>query len=636
MTDHVDRRAPDERAVATSVAGDAAIASGDAAEHDVAEHDVAFKNGDDGCDNTDIAGSSAGRVGATRLVLHALAALAAITVLVVAMHGRTPVISDDGSVLAQAALMGDGRMGTELPLGEADPDGVFPPLENSTVADGRAYPYVKHLALPAAVMALTTLFGGVGGVLLSAWTVWLAGVAAAVLARRIDPKLAPLALWSTVFLSPLVFDANLVVSTGAAAAATGFLVAAILAVRERPRWWRLVPIVPLAFMVPLWRTEGMFAIAAVAVLASTEPVVRALRARRMETGTVVRAAAGVVAGVAGIAGYALDLRMAARAIGGSSRAFVPSTEGYEPFRGRMAAVWTSLLSPSHDAPEWTSAVVLVVLVLVIGAAVLARRGAPGRSVVVALSLAAAASLLLAVAPADLITGLVPAVPLVFAGLLLLRSSDLRDDAVRSCLGVAALTAFGVIATSYTAGGGAEWGGRYFHIVLPLLVPPALLGLRAGRERLDGHSALAATVAVGILAAAPTGLALRSVADLHRGSERTVQVVLQQLAIAERAMADEPGGPSGDGGDLVVVSARPTFGRFAWDRLDGIRLLSVADPTRLDVALDGVTVTDVQRLVVLAQDDEEPTGDTLGQWRVLGRNEIGGWQFTRMERLPDAD
>jgi len=189
----------------------------------------------------------------------------------------------------------------------------------------------------------------------------------------------------------------------------------------------------------------------------------------------------------------------------------------------------------------------------------------------------------------------------------------------------------VVATSYSAGGGAEWGGRYFHILIPLLVPASLVGLSRARDLLSGRDGMVATVAVLVVAVAPSVVALRSVVQLRSGSERTVEVVLDGIDRAERAAEDEPGGPAGDGGDIVVVSARPTFGRFAWNRLDGLRLLSVADPTRLVDALDGVADTDVDRVVVLAQDDEEPLGDTMGDWTVVERELVGGWQITRMTR-----
>lgn len=566
-----------------------------------------------------------------RLALHALLAFVALTAMAIALHSTFPAISDDGSVLAQAALLRDGETGTDLPLPAADPEGAFPPLENSTTADGRAYPYAKHLALPAAVAAMTTVFGPVGAVLTSAWTVWLAALAAATLAWRLDRRLAPAALWATAFLTPLVFDANLVVSTGAAAAALGFLVAAVLALRDRPAWWRLLPIAAMAFLVPLWRTEGLFGVAAVALVATAEPVVRALRDRRLVVPTVQRIVAGVVAGVAGLAAYALDVTVSARTIGSSSSSFVPSSEDYDPIAGRVSAVWKSLLRPSHDVPTTNTLVVLAVLALLVVAVVLSRRRAAPGAVVGVTVAAGAASLALVVAPVGLVTGLLPAVPLLFAGLLLLRREDLARPVVQAAVAVSVVAAAAVVATSYAEGGGAEWGGRYYHLLLPLLVPPALLGLRTARDRLPSRDATIATVAVLVVALAPSVLALRSIADLHRGAERTVEVVLAGVEDARAAGESEPGGPAGDGGDVVVVSARPTFGRFAWDQLGGIRLLTVADPERLREALDGVSGTEVERVVVLAQDDEEPTGDTLAGWKVTDRELVGGWQITRMER-----
>ncbi len=554
----------------------------------------------------------------------------AVLVLVLVLHGPTPVISDDGSFLAQAALLRDGRTGVDLPLAAADPDGVFPPLENSTTAAGRAFPYSKHLVLPAAVAALTLLVGGAGGVVFSSLSVWLAGLAAMVLAARIDRRLSAVALWSTVLLTPLVFDANLVVATGTAAAALGFLVVAVVSVRARPVTRRLVPVAVLAFVVPMWRTEGMFAVAAVAVLATAEPLVIAARSRRLTGDTVLRVAAGVVAGTAGIAGYVLDVSMAARVVGSTTR-IVPSTQDYDPIRGRLSSMWGSLLRPAHDVPASSGLLVALVAVLVLVAVVLVRRRGPAGRIVTLLVAAAAVSIAWVLTPPALVTGLLPAAPVLFAGLLLLGRADLDVPETRAGLSVSALTALGVVATSYSAGGGAEWGGRYFHILIPLLVPASLVGLSRARDLLSGRDGMVATVAVLVVAVAPSVVALRSVVQLRSGSERTVEVVLDGIDRAERAAEDEPGGPAGDGGDIVVVSARPTFGRFAWNRLDGLRLLSVADPTRLVDALDGVADTDVDRVVVLAQDDEEPLGDTMGDWTVVERELVGGWQITRMTR-----
>jgi len=573
-----------------------------------------------------------GRLSVGRMVLHAAGALVVLIAVVAMLHGPTPVISDDGSVLAQAQLLSEGRTGTDLPIPAADPSGEFPPLENSTVVDGRAYPYVKHLALPAAVAATTAVFGDVGGVLFSAVSVWLAALAAASLAWRLDRRLAPSTLWATALLTPLIFDANLVVSTGTASAALGFLVLAVVAFRDRPGWMRIAVLVPLAFMVPAWRTEGIFAIAAVAMLATLEPIVVATRSRSWGRMTVVAASAGIVVGLAGIAGYLVDLTAAGRAMSGTATKIVPSAANYDPIAGRISSVWGSLLRPGHEVATSASMLVAVVAALVFIGAVASRRGGPTRVVIGATIAAAAVALVWLAQPPGLVTGLLPAVPLLFAGLLLLGRADLRRPVVGAALAVCAVTAVGVVATSYSAGGGAEWGGRYFHILVPLLVPASLLGLRTARDRLPGSDRIVATIAVVVVAVVPSMVALRAVHDLHGGSARTVEVVLGQIMEARRDMGSLPGGPAGDGGDIVVVSARPTFGRFAWDHLDGVRLLSASDPERIGDVIDGVADgSEVQRVLVLAQDDEQPTGDSLGEWTVLHRNRVGGWQFTQMER-----
>lgn len=562
-------------------------------------------------------------------MIHAVLALLAVTGLAVAMHSSVPVISDDGSVLAQAALFRDGEVGTDLPLVAADPGGHYPPLENSTTADGRAYPYAKHVGLPVAVAALTSLFGSVGGVLFSAWSVWAAGIAAAMIAWRVDRRLAPVVLWSTVLLSPLVFDVNLVVSTGTAAASLGFLVVAVLAARDHPAWWRLVPVAALAFLVPWWRTEGVLAGAAVAAFALGAPALRCVSARRLVPRALREASIGIVALGAAAVGFAADSRLAARMIGSSGASF-PSPVDYDPIAGRASAAWVSLFRPFGDDTGPAALVVLIVVLLVLAGAWSLRRGESGRSVVL-VAVAAVTSLLYLVMAPGLVTGLVAAVPLVFGGLLLLSRSDVRIPAVSACLVVSGLTVVAVVATSYSQGGGAEWGGRYFHLLLPLLVPAAVVGLARGRSQLAGRGRTVAVVAVAVLAVMPTVLALRVVARLHDGVDNTIEVVLAAVARADAGTEDLPGGPAGDGGTPVVVSTTPTFGRFAWNRIDGMRLLTVTDPEQLDEALAGVAATDVRRVLVLTHDDDAPQGSVVGDWRIVDVDPLDGWELTTLER-----
>ncbi|HPU39977.1 MAG TPA: hypothetical protein PLS63_10420, partial [Microthrixaceae bacterium] len=444
VTDHPSERAATDVATGTGVAGDLRPPSGPGGSSEPSEPGVDAKDSDRG-----VAGRTPEHtLSLGRMALHAIGALAVLVAIVIALHGPIPAISDDGSVLAQAQLLSDGRTGTDLPLPSADLHGEFPPLENSTVVDGRAYPYVKHMALPAAVAATTSAFGDVGGVLFSAASVWLAALAAAALAWRMERRLAPLALWATVLLTPLIFDANLVVSTATAAAALAFLVLAVLAFRERPAWWRIAVLVPLAAMVPAWRTEGIFAIAAVALLATLEPIVDAARRRELRRSHVVAASAGIVVGLSGIAGYLVDLTAAGRATAGTAAAFVPSTAEYDPIAGRISSVWGSLLRPGHEVATASSFFVAVVALLVLVAAVASRRGSPTRLVIGSTVAAAAVALVWLTQPPGLVTGLLAAVPLLFAGLLLLDRSAMEQSVVRSALAVSGVTAVGVVATSY--------------------------------------------------------------------------------------------------------------------------------------------------------------------------------------------
>ncbi|MCZ7631299.1 MAG: hypothetical protein M5U19_20615 [Microthrixaceae bacterium] len=45
--------------------------------------------------------------------------------------------------------------------------------------------------------------------------------------------------------------------------------------------------------------------------------------------------------------------------------------------------------------------------------------------------------------------------------------------------VTLITSAGLVATLYSNGGAAEWGGRFFHLLIPVITPAAVLGLQRG-------------------------------------------------------------------------------------------------------------------------------------------------------------
>lgn len=572
------------------------------------------------------------------VVLHALAALLVVTAAALVLHTGYPAISDEGSVLAQARLLQDRRFGDALPLPGVAASAEFPPLQNARSADGSYFPYVNHLMLPALVAASTWAFGDVGALLLSAWSVWLAGLAAAALASRLDRRLVVVALWSTMVASPLVFDLGLVVATGSAAAALGFLVLSTLRALDRAPGWRCVPVLTLAFVTPLLRGEGLLAVGALAVVLGVSGIIGLSAARRRGVG-----GGGVPPGrylflafaiaVAGAAGYLADSLATGWAIGGGVQPFVTAGPGYDPFLGRLKASWVSVLRPDEGGSALWSALAVAVLVGLVGAAVLIRRGRRSRAAPALLGVSAAAAIGLAVGPPHLITGFIVAAPVLVAGLVLLRPGDLRPGSagpadgcptgrlttLRLCLATAALTAVAVSALSYDNGGGAEWGGRYYHLLLPLLVPAGLLGLLRGRDLLPEDRRTEAAVAVAVIAASLSVLGIRTLQDRRAGAEFTVRTVVPAI---------EQTGPAADGGTPIVVSDRPTLGRFAWSELHRFRLLSVTDTDRLNEVADQLRRAGVTRWV-LVTDRRVGTGRLDGTWRVTRIRRSDSWELVEL-------
>ena len=87
--------------------------------------------------------------------------------------------------------------------------------------------------------------------------------------------------------------------------------------------------------------------------------------------------------------------------------------------------------------------------------------------------AAAARLAL---PIDLVTGLIMAAPVIVAAAVCLPREALRGAATSLVACVSAVTFVGVSATQHESGGGGEWGGRYYHVVLPLVCVLAVVAL----------------------------------------------------------------------------------------------------------------------------------------------------------------
>src|SRR5690606_4343285 len=98
----------------------------------------------------------------------------------------------------------------------------------------------------------------------------------------------------------------------------------------------------------------------------------------------------------------------------------------------------------------------------------------------------------------LVSGLLGAFP-VLAAVVLLKAEDLRTPLVAALLGTSVLTAVGITLTLYEGGGASEWGGRFYHLLLPLLCPVVVLALDRTRAHLPLAESRVLVVAVAVVA-----------------------------------------------------------------------------------------------------------------------------------------
>jgi hypothetical protein len=135
-----------------------------------------------------------------------------------------------------------------------------------------------------------------------------------------------------------------------------------------------------------------------------------------------------------------------------------------------------------------------------------------------------------------------------------------------CVAVAAIFALGVLANQYADGGSGEWGGRYFAIGWPTIVPVVLLAVARAGERIDRPTRRWVLGATAVLC---TALSLLALMSLRESRTRTDDLVDATVAAAAAT-------PAADGGLPVIVTTHNAIGRWAWEHQEEARWLRVAD------------------------------------------------------------
>jgi hypothetical protein len=542
--------------------------------------------------------------------------LAAILGGLLAFVGNGQVMdADEGAAMAQAQILNHTGHWALPATSQLDPTGRWFPIHLSGRIGHLEYVFTRPPIYPA-VLAPLDRWGGLtlillvhlAALLVAAWGVGL-------LVERVRPGRGIQALWFTAVLSPLLFDGFWVIAHSIAAA--GAMWAAYSVVRVvLDRRWRWLPIgaVGLAIAVT-FRNEALIFCVALAV--GTVALGARDRAR-----TALPLAAGTVA--IGLAGYK-GMTLYARAVqGGSSSAAYKPTLGGGLITGRISGFEHSILSAGSGG-QLGITLVIAVAALLIAAMVAVRFELAADRVVRELAIGAAAlAIVRAVAlPIDLVTGMLMAGPALVAAFLLPTEAR-RDPVVRFASIVAALTFLGVMATESQAGGSGEWGGRYFHVALPLVCALAVVafdGILARRGQI-GRTVVGAAVVVCL---ALSVLALREAATA-RQTTQTLTETAWTTALSTRT-AHDPGGP-------VIVSSWVAGGRFSWQHLLDGRYLTVehtADFPALGRSLKAANVADFVFL------GEHPAASQLGQigsgYRVTKRIPLGthGWTVDVISR-----
>ncbi len=549
-----------------------------------------------------------------RLWPHVVALGAILCVLVLAF-GRNSLVrdglvsADEGAVLSQMEVRRTtGDWGMPNPLPAVDPDARWFGISGSDLDADRAYPYAKHVAYPAVAQPFFDLGGARLVVGLSAVGSLVTAALAALLARRVRRDLDVPTLWVVGIVSPIFFDSFWAIAHSMGAAfATGAVLAAVVAIERRQARWILLAALAVA-AAALLRSEGMlFGVA----LGGGLLALAGMRRDRLA------AAAGVAAGAAASVAWWIDGRLHTAVVGATHPPFRISTTADQTWlSARWDGAWASLLRPQLQATT-TAGTIFLGVALAGALAALYVRAKPTevrliRGLAGIAGVAAIAALAFRVAP---VPGLLVAFPILPIGLIVATRSTFESVTAR-IVGVTALLFSGaVVATQYAVGGSMEWGGRFFHLAIPALVPVVLMSLDGARSRLDPTTRRITGAAIVAVSAVLVVFAVGSVARLQSQSG--------DLARAVHDLAD----------GRVVVTNFESLGRFTWkDAVHG-RFLSVPESDDLGTVAARLADEDIDEFVFAAPYRQETDRARLEGYEPVDglTRTVGEWELSVMRR-----
>lgn len=476
-------------------------------------------------------------------------------------------VPDEGVYAAQVDLLSHGSWDAPRTSAVIDPEGTRTVVRAEFVDGDRYIPYTRHPAFTALMVPFYRL-GGYGGMLMaSALGTWAAALAAALIARRLNPSYGVPTLWLVGLGCPLFFDAYLVAGHSVGAALCGFAVLGVSQALDDRRYWSLAYALPAAALLVNIRSEGVIAMGVLGGIVGLFALAGVFWRRVDWHAGFVGAALLVVTGSA----YLLDSWLTRRVIGAGGFGGQPLERVLGDKTGPISAAWSSLLRPYFaDGSQLNTALILSVSSLLFASVAVKLLPRLQLLPVALVALSAAAAVWHLFAPLELITGLFAAFPLLLGGILLVSWQDLKVPLVRRLLAFGVVTTGFLLLTIYDIGGAVEWGGRFFHVLLPALIPLVVLGLahaaRCIPER-PAWLAKAAATAVMVTTVAITVPGLRINFIARRDHAQAVDATMDFA----RAHSTEK--------KPVVIVAMLTIdgtGRMFWKHINEAKLVSSFD------------------------------------------------------------
>lgn len=487
------------------------------------------------------------------LLTHCVALGLVLLALMAVIDTRGSFGPDEGGYILQTRNVAEeGTWEIPHPAPEADPDRVALPLNNANeVGDGWAA-IASHPAQIYLYVLPYRLAGVAGLMLLSLLGTIAAAAAGGLLARRLKERYARPAVWILGLGTPLLFYSYVVNAHTLGAAACGF--AALFALRflDKPKVWLGVGVAMLVAAAILVRSEAFFMGCAIGV------VVFAVGIGRRSVPAVLL---GAMTGFVAVGTRVAEGRWEAWLVETRSYFLVYRQASFTTLSGRIDGLyWTWFRLGPQGMGVVADLLVLGVLLGIVGL-VIARLRPGGTPVVVSVAVLMITISLIGIVlllGTDLhraISGLFFACPFIGIGLFAL--GRLRGDAA-ILLWISGLFTAAVVATQYDVGGGVEWGGRYFALMLPLLVPvlvQALAQLGRGLEARARHAAVLALVALMAMASL---YAVRVLVVNHRGTAAMFDRFSELAASAPGVDRDAP----------FFVTNSPQLSRSSWVQDDG--------------------------------------------------------------------